>query len=121
MTPVDVADCALALPEATEHEPGPAMSLYKVEGKIFAVLTLATGARPAQVTLKCDPGLALHLREQYAAVQPGYYGHRQSWSTVVLDGTVPAAEVTGMIRHSWESVVDKLPRAARERLHRLHP
>ncbi|MEI5102766.1 MmcQ/YjbR family DNA-binding protein [Streptomyces sp. PmtG] len=119
MTPDEVAEHALALPEAREHEPGPDMRLYKVGGKIFAVLSSATRARPDQVTLKCDPSLAPHLRTQYAAVHPGSYGHRQHWNTVILDGTVPDEELAEMIDHSWEHVVAGLPRAARERLHRL--
>ncbi|QHC23336.1 hypothetical protein GR130_19995 [Streptomyces sp. GS7] len=64
MTPGDVAEFAMELPEATESDPGPGMSLFKVGGKIFAVLTEANDSRPAQVTLKCDPESALHLREQ---------------------------------------------------------
>ncbi|WP_063801908.1 MmcQ/YjbR family DNA-binding protein [Streptomyces sp. WM6378] len=107
------------MPEATEHEPGPGMCLYKVGGKIFAVLTPATGARPDQVTLKCEPGLAPHLRAQHAAVRPGLYGHRQHWNTVVLDGTVSDGELADMIDHSWERVVARLSRATREQLLRL--
>ncbi|MFD9636191.1 MmcQ/YjbR family DNA-binding protein [Streptomyces violascens] len=116
MTPADVAALALGLPEATEHEASPHMQLYKVSGKIFAVLTPATEQRPDQVTLKCDPGLALHLRAQYPAVRPSHYGRLQHWNTVILDSTVPAEEITEMIHHSWERVVAGLPRATRNRL-----
>ncbi|MEU2869174.1 MmcQ/YjbR family DNA-binding protein [Streptomyces olivoreticuli] len=119
MTPGGVAAFALALPGATEHEPGPEMCLYKVGGKIFAVLTEANASRPDQVTLKCDPALALHLREQHPAVRPGTYGHRRHWNTVTLDGTVPGDELADMIRHSWERVVAGLPRTTRDRLHKL--
>ncbi|MGW1289587.1 MmcQ/YjbR family DNA-binding protein [Streptomyces sp. NPDC002586] len=120
MTPEDVAESATGLPEATEGEPGPGMTLFKVGGKIFAVLTEANDFRPEQVTLKCDPDLALHLREQYPAVGPSYYARLPHWNTVVLDGTVPADELADMIEHSWERVVAGLPRTTRDRLQRLH-
>ncbi|MGW1871202.1 MmcQ/YjbR family DNA-binding protein [Streptomyces mauvecolor] len=120
MTPQDVAEFAVGLPEATESEPGPGMTLFKVGGKIFAILTEATGSRPEQVTLKCDPDLALHLREQYPAVGSSYYARLQHWNTVVLDGTVPTDELTDMIEHSWEHVVASLPHTTRHRLRQLH-
>ncbi|WP_344960990.1 MmcQ/YjbR family DNA-binding protein [Streptomyces thioluteus] len=92
----------------------------RVNGKVFAVLTGATGSRPDQVTLKCEPGLALHLREQYPAVGPSYYARLRHWNTVVLDGTVPADELAEMIEHSWECVVAGMPRATRDRLRTRH-
>ncbi|MEU3354561.1 MmcQ/YjbR family DNA-binding protein [Streptomyces sp. NPDC037389] len=121
VTPEDVAEYALALPEATEHEPSRTMRLYKTGGKIFAVLTPATAARPDEVALKCDPALALHLREQYPAVRPGRYGSRHLWNTVILDGTVPDEEIADMIEHSWHRTVDQLPEADRDRLRELRP
>ncbi|MFE1777231.1 MmcQ/YjbR family DNA-binding protein [Streptomyces sp. NPDC059008] len=120
VTPEDVAESATGLPEATESEPGPGMTLFKVGGKIFAVLTEANDSRPEQVTLKCDPNLSLHLREQYPAVGPSYYARLPHWNTVVLDGTVPTDELADMIEHSWERVVAGLPRITRDRLQRLH-
>ncbi|MFD0378315.1 MmcQ/YjbR family DNA-binding protein [Streptomyces sp. NPDC127112] len=120
MTPEEVAEVAMGLPEATEGEPGPGMTLFKVGGKIFAVLTEAVGARPGQVTLKSDPESALDLREQYPAVGPSFYARLRHWNTVVLDGTVPADELAEMIEYSWERVVAGLPRATRDRLGESH-
>lgn len=109
----------MGLPEATEGEPGPGMTLFKVGGKIFAVLTEASGARPGRVTLKSDPETALHLREQYPAVGPSFYARLRHWNTVALDGTVPADELAEMIEYSWERVVAGLPRTALDRLREL--
>ncbi|GGU99860.1 DNA-binding protein [Streptomyces albospinus] len=119
MTPAEVAEFAMGLPEATEGEPGPGMTLFKVSGKIFAILTEAGDSRPEQVTLKSDPESALHLREQYPSVRPSFYARLRHWNTVVLDGTVPSDELADMIEYSWERVVAGLPRATRERLQRL--
>lgn len=62
---------ALGLPEVVEDEPfGPDVLVYKVAGKIFAVVHEGGGKRPGQVTLRCGPALALHLREEHPAVVP---------------------------------------------------
>ncbi|MFE6745741.1 MmcQ/YjbR family DNA-binding protein [Kitasatospora purpeofusca] len=104
-------EVASGLPGVTDDEAfGPGVTVLKVEGKVFAVLG------EERVTLKCEPGLAVHLRGQYAAVGPGYHMNKRHWITVVLDSTVPDEELREMVEHSWERVVAGMPRAARERL-----
>ncbi|MEU5188008.1 MmcQ/YjbR family DNA-binding protein [Streptomyces klenkii] len=120
MTPQELSDFALELPEAFDDEAfGPGAAVFKVEGKVFAILQDPSEERPAQVTLKCEPDLALHLREQYAAVEPGYHVNKRHWNTVVLNGTVPVEEVREMVEHSYDRVVSGLPKAARDRLRLL--
>jgi predicted DNA-binding protein (MmcQ/YjbR family) len=45
--------------------------VFKVGGKMFALLDLSEERRG--ITLKCDPELALELREQYPEVTPAYH------------------------------------------------
>jgi predicted DNA-binding protein (MmcQ/YjbR family) len=45
--------------------------VFKVAGKMFAVLDLSVDSRG--LTLKCDPELALELREKYNAVTPAWH------------------------------------------------
>jgi len=114
MTPQEIGDFALELPEATEDEPfGPGVSVYKVGGKMFAIL------QPSQVTLKCEPSLALELRARFPAVTEGYHVNKRHWNTVLLDGTVPADEVREMIEHAYDRVVAGLTKAERVRLEML--
>ncbi|MGW8374977.1 MmcQ/YjbR family DNA-binding protein [Streptomyces sp. ODS28] len=121
MTPEELADYALTLPETWEDEPfGPGVLVYKVAGKMFAILSGPAPGQPGRVTLKCDPGLALHLREQYAAVTPGYHTNKRHWNTVLLDGSVPADELREMVDHSYAQVIAGLRKADRERLTLLH-
>ena len=115
LKPRDITACALALAEVTEEEPfAPGVSVYKVAGKMFAILH--PGDDVVTVTLKCEPSLALELRAQYEAVTPGYHTNKKHWNTVVLDGSVPADEVLEMVRHAYDRVVAGLPRQTRERL-----
>ena len=57
---------------ATESMPfGEGVLVFKVAGKIFALAAL--DGIPTTVNLKCDPDLALKLRDRYEKVRPGYH------------------------------------------------
>src|SRR5574340_1053435 len=109
MTPQELHDCALGLPDVTEDQPfGPDATVYKVAGKIFAILQ--PDVDPPQVTLKCEPTLALELRAQYPAVVAGYHVNKMHWNTVLLDGSVPPDELREMVEHSYRRVFAGLPK-----------
>jgi predicted DNA-binding protein (MmcQ/YjbR family) len=58
----------------TEEFPfGGSTLVFKVMGKMFALTSLE---REFSINLKCDPELAIELREKYTAVQPGYHMHK---------------------------------------------
>ena len=100
---------------ATEGTPfGPEDVVFKVAGKMFAILALEEV--PPRVNLKCDPDLALELRDRYEQVEPGYHMNKKHWNTVVLDGVIPEREIKKMIEHYYELVVQSLPKAKREKL-----
>ncbi|HTT58892.1 MAG TPA: MmcQ/YjbR family DNA-binding protein [Acidimicrobiales bacterium] len=110
-----LADYLLSLPETREEQPfGPDVDVYKVAGKIFAIFSPDTN--PRRISLKCDPILAIELRQEYDAVNPGYHLNKNHWNTVTLDGTVHTHQLKSMIRHSYEQVVLGLPKSVRERL-----
>lgn len=116
MTPQEIGDLARGLPEVTEEEPfGPGTPVFKVAGKVFAILQPAPDPVP-QVTLKCEPSLALELRAQFPSVIEGYHVNKRHWNTVLLDGTVPVDEVRDMVEHSYRRVVEGLPKATRQPL-----
>ena len=91
--------------------------VYKVVGKMFALVPL--DADPLAISLKCEPGQALLLRDVYPAVQPGYHMNKTHWNTVTLDGTIPEPEIWGMIDDSYDLVVAGLSRAQRAALDAL--
>ena len=105
-------DLLTGMPGAVEDYPfGDEVAVFKVGGKMFALVSLDDD--PGFVNLKCDPALALELREQHAAVRPGYHTNKKHWNTVDLDGTVAADELREMVEHSYLLVVSKLPKRAR--------
>ena len=87
--------------------------LYKVKGKMFAILA-TRGV--AAVSLKCDPHLAEVLREQYAGVGHRYHLDRRHWISVTLDADVPVAEILRLIDQSYDLVRANLSRAQRAEL-----
>jgi predicted DNA-binding protein (MmcQ/YjbR family) len=98
----------LRLPGAYEDFPfGESVAVYKVRGKMFAILG------DDSLSLKCDPGYAVALREQYPAVTPGYHLNKRHWNSVALDGSVAGDVLDEWIQESYELVVAGLPRAAR--------
>lgn len=80
---------------------GPLVLLYKVAGKMFAIL----GARAEQfVILKSDPHLAEVLREQYEGVGHRSHLDRRFWISVDLDSDVPPEEVERLVGQSYDLV-----------------
>lgn len=75
--------------------------VFKVNGKIFALVSLDG---ELSINLKCDPALAIELRERYSSVTPGYHMNKKHWNTIMCDGSVPDKEVFGWIDHSYELV-----------------
>jgi predicted DNA-binding protein (MmcQ/YjbR family) len=115
MTPAALRRACLGREGATEEFPfGPQTSVFKVEGKMFALSALQL--KPLKVSLKCEPELAEALRDSYSEIQPGYHLNKRHWNTVALDGSLADEMVRGMIEDSYDLVVAGLPRAARERL-----
>jgi predicted DNA-binding protein (MmcQ/YjbR family) len=99
----------LAKKGATEGTPfGPDNIVFKVGGKMFALL--AFEEVPPRVNLKCDPDLALELRDRYEQVEPGYHMNKKHWNTIVLDGVIPDGEIRKMIDHSYDLVAKSLPK-----------
>lgn len=105
----------MARPGVTEELPfGPVTTVFKVEGKLFALSAL--DREPLEISLKCEPELAEALRRDHAAVRPGYHLNKRHWNTVLCDGTLPDAMVFDMLEDSYDLVVSALPRAKREAL-----
>ena len=111
----DVLTCAAASQGPSRTSPSAAVLPYsKSQDRMFALVTLDDD--PGRVNLKCDPDLALELRDRFPAVMPGYHANKRHWNTVELDGSIGSDELEEMIEHSYELVVSKLSRAARARL-----
>ncbi len=102
-------------PGATPEYPfGPGVRVWKLSNKMFALV--GEESEQVQISLKCDPDLALELRAQFPGiVTAGYHLNKTHWNTVILDGTVDH-EISDWIDHSYQLVLDSLPQKDRLRI-----
>jgi predicted DNA-binding protein (MmcQ/YjbR family) len=99
-------DYCIAKPGAEECFPfGPETLVFKVNGKIFLLVSL--DKQPVQFNVKCDAEKAIELREQYASVLPGYHMNKKLWNTVVIDGTLSSNILREFIDDSYALVKGK--------------
>ncbi len=85
----------------------------QIGGKIFALMPLD---KPDIVLLKCDPERAIELRERYSSIQPGWHMNKKHWNMVVLNGGVPTQLILELVRHSYDLVMQRLPKKVRTAL-----
>jgi len=90
----------MSMPSAVLDYPfGKDAAVYKVNDKIFAIIS--EGSDPLRVSLKCDPQLAVTLRERYETVVPGYHLNKKHWNTIICTGQLSNDEVFDLVRHSY--------------------
>ena len=98
-----IREYCLSKPGVTESFPFNDTALvFKVMDKMFALLDLSEDSMG--ITLKCDPELALQLREQYPEVTPAYHFNKKHWITVYIDGSVSDKLICEWISHSYQSL-----------------
>ena len=96
----------MSLGEVEDCQPfGPNNLVYKINNKIF--LIISADETPLRFNVKCNPELALELREQYSSVLPGYHMNKKHWNTIVIDGNIPTAKLKEFIQHSFDLVRGK--------------
>jgi len=67
-----IREYCLGKPGVTEGFPfNDSALVFKVAGKMFALLDLSEDSR--ELSLKCDPELAIELPEQHPEVTPAYH------------------------------------------------
>jgi predicted DNA-binding protein (MmcQ/YjbR family) len=115
MSPEALRSYFLAFPEVSEETPFDAVTaVYKTAGKMFALIDW--NEKPLRCNLKCDADRAQRLRDQYSFVLPGYHMNKRYWNTVIFEDSLSDVLLLEWVRHSFEEVVSKMPKAQRERL-----
>jgi predicted DNA-binding protein (MmcQ/YjbR family) len=110
----ELRDYCLQKPGATEGLPfGEDTLVYKVGEKIFLLTGINSGN---SFNAKCDPELAVELRERHNEVQPGYHMNKKHWNTVYMDGSLTIKQLHEMIDHSYDLVLNSLPKKLREEI-----
>ena len=81
--------------------------VFKVCNKMYALVIIEGDLR---LNLKCNPEWAIELREAHKSIIPGYHMNKKHWNTIEIDGSVPTELVKKMIDHSYDLVVNSLPK-----------
>ncbi|MDQ0088993.1 putative DNA-binding protein (MmcQ/YjbR family) [Paenibacillus anaericanus] len=116
-----IIDYCLKKHGATKEYPfGDDPMVIKIAGKMFALIFEDEGDN-FHLNLKCDPVIAANLREQLEAVRPGFHMNKKHWNTVMIDGSLSESEVYDMIDHSYDLVVNNLPKRLRESIAEMNP
>lgn len=110
----EYCDYCLKKPGVTDGFPFDQNTLvFKVMGKMFALANLEEFA---SINLKCDPELAMQLREEYTAVTPGYHMSKIHWNTVTINSDASDKKIYEWIDLSYNLVVKSLTKKLREEL-----
>jgi len=104
----EIRDHCLAKPGVSEDLPfGEDTLVFKVGEKLFLLASISAGT---QFNVKCDPELAIELREHHPEVQPGYHMNKKHWNTVHTNGSLSRRQLIDMIDHSYDLVFKSLPK-----------
>ncbi|MDM5188665.1 MmcQ/YjbR family DNA-binding protein [Bacillus sp. DX4.1] len=92
--------------KATEDSPeGWNATCMRINDKIFAILNNEKEDH-ASITLKCNPEIALQVREEYPkTILPGYHMNKKHWNTIYFDGELNQEEINKMIDWSYELIL----------------
>jgi predicted DNA-binding protein (MmcQ/YjbR family) len=103
----------LSFPGATEQIQWGNDLLFKVAGKMFAITPLEPA--PVCLSFKVAPESFAELTERPGVI-PAPYLARAKWIALQSRDALSAAELTELLRSSYDLVAAKLPRKTREAL-----
>jgi predicted DNA-binding protein (MmcQ/YjbR family) len=103
VTPAQLRRLCLKFSGAEETFPfGPETSVFKVGGKMFAIVSLKR--KPLKVSVKCEPELGEQLRGTYDEIEPGYHLNKRHWVTVTCGGAASDELVGELVGGSYDLV-----------------
>lgn len=90
--------------EAPFHDPN--WQLIRVKGSKKAFLWTYEKDGYINLNVKTDPEWRDFWRNSFEAVIPGYHQNKEHWNTIILNGSIPDADVKRMIAESYDLVTD---------------
>lgn len=104
----------LSFPHATENVQWGNDLVFKIAGKMFAVMALE-GPVKYIMSFKCTEEKFNELIEQ-EGMDPAPYMARNKWVAIERFDVLSDKELKSLLRKSYDLVVDKLPKRVREQL-----
>lgn len=111
-------EICMSFPGVTEQIQWEDDLVFKVAGKMFAVMPLVPGYN--WLSLKASPEGFAELTERPGII-PAPYLARANWIAIQSPNVLSVTEVSTLLRTSYSLVVEKLPRRTRENLISIKP
>ena len=105
----------LSLPHTTEEVLWGNDLVFKIGGKMYAVVVLEPG--PLCMSFKCTPEEFADLVERPGII-PAPYSARHHWVALESEDALPRAEIKRLVRTAYDLVMAKLPRKKQAELRR---
>lgn len=110
----DVIEYSSSLAHVEEKMPfGDGVLLFTIGGKMFILIDLNSFSK---INIKCDPEVAIDLREQYEHVIPGYHMNKKHWNSVLFPNSIPDKIIYSWIRDSYNIVYNSLSKKIKAEL-----
>ena len=106
----------LALPHTTEEILWGDDLVFKIGGKMYAVVVLGA-TRKVVLSFKCTPEVFAELVERPGII-PAPYSARSHWVALEREDALPRTEIKRLISRSYELVVAKMPKKKQLELRR---
>lgn len=90
--------------EAPFHDPN--WQLVRVKGSKKAFLWTYERNGYINLNVKVDPEWRDFWRNAYQSVIAGWHQNKEHWNTIILDGTIPDADIKRMIAESYDIITD---------------
>ena len=112
----ELRDYCLSKAGTTEGFPfGEDPLVFKVGEKLFLLIGLDNAT---WFNVKCDPELAIELREKHWEITPGWHMNKKHWNSVRLDGSLSIKQLHEVVDHSYELVFNSLPKKVQEEINK---
>jgi len=103
----------MALPHTTEEILWGDDLVFKIGGKMYAVVVLPSSGKghhhKVVMSFKCTPEVFAELVERPGII-PAPYSARSHWVALETEDALPRAEIKRLISRSYELVVAKMPK-----------
>jgi O-6-methylguanine DNA methyltransferase len=117
----DALQYGLSFPDTYQESPfhDSNWQLVRVRGSKKAFLWVYEHNGYINANVKVDPGWRDFWRSAYHSVVPGWHQNKEHWNTIILDGTIPEADIKRMIAESYDLVTDSPSRRIYEAVKKI--
>jgi O-6-methylguanine DNA methyltransferase len=117
----DALSFGLSFPDTYQEAPfhDTNWQLVRVRGSKKAFLWTYEKDGYIHLNVKVDPQWRDFWRAAFLSVLPGWHQNKEHWNTIILDGTIPEADIKRMIAESYDLVTDSPSRRIYEAVRRI--